>query len=322
MNKKQIPIFFAVDDNYVPCLAVALQSLIDNSSKNYYYHIRVLYTNIKWKNQKIIKKMQQENIRIDFVNVSKQINKVKQQLYTRDYFSAATYFRLFIPELYPQYNKVLYLDCDIVVLDDIADLYNIDLEDNLIAAAPDGVINDLEPFREYAEKVVGVSSYKHYFNAGVIVMNLEEMRKFKFMDKFLYSLETIKFRVAQDQDYLNRLCKGRVKIISDVWNRMPLRGDKILRKRLKLIHYNMANKNKPWHFDDVLYQEFFWKYAEETVFYDKLLKTRDTYPEEKKKKDALVIENLTALAEKETSCVGDDRRKIKRRKIIKRRWKR
>lgn len=320
MNKKQIPIFFAVDDNYVPCLAVALQSLIDNSSKNYYYHIRVLYTNIKWKNQKIIKKMQQENIRIDFVNVSKQINKVKQQLYTRDYFSAATYFRLFIPELYPQYNKVLYLDCDIVVLDDIADLYNIDLEDNLIAAAPDGVINDLEPFREYAEKVVGVSSYKHYFNAGVIVMNLEEMRKFKFMDKFLYSLETIKFRVAQDQDYLNRLCKGRVKIISDVWNRMPLRGDKILRKRLKLIHYNMANK--PWHFDDVLYQEFFWKYAEETVFYDKLLKTRDTYPEEKKKKDALVIENLTALAEKETSCVGDDRRKIKRRKIIKRRWKR
>lgn len=320
MNKKQIPIFFAVDDNYVPCLAVALQSLIDNSSKNYYYHIRVLYTNIKWKNQKIIKKMQQENIRIDFVNVSKQINKVKQQLYTRDYFSAATYFRLFIPELYPQYNKVLYLDCDIVVLDDIADLYNIDLEDNLIAAAPDGVINDLEPFREYAEKVVGVSSYKHYFNAGVIVMNLEEMRKFKFMDKFLYSLETIKFRVAQDQDYLNRLCKGRVKIISDVWNRMPLRGDKILRKRLKLIHYNMANK--PWHFDDVLYQEFFWKYAEETVFYDKLLKTRDTYPEEKKKKDALVIENLTALAEKETSCVGDDRRKVKRRKIIKRRWKR
>lgn len=320
MNKKQIPIFFAVDDNYVPCLAVALQSLIDNSSKNYYYHIRVLYTNIKWKNQKIIKKMQQENIRIDFVNVSKQINKVKQQLYTRDYFSAATYFRLFIPELYPQYNKVLYLDCDIVVLDDIADLYNIDLEDNLIAAAPDGVINDLEPFREYAEKVVGVSNYKHYFNAGVIVMNLEEMRKFKFMDKFLYSLETIKFRVAQDQDYLNRLCKGRVKIISDVWNRMPLRGDKILRKRLKLIHYNMANK--PWHFDDVLYQEFFWKYAEETVFYDKLLKTRDTYPEEKKKKDALVIENLTALAEKETSCVGDDRRKVKRRKIIKRRWKR
>ena len=127
MNKKQIPIFFAVDDNYVPCLAVALQSLIDNSSKNYYYHIRVLYTNIKWKNQKIIKKMQQENIRIDFVNVSKQINKVKQQLYTRDYFSAATYFRLFIPELYPQYNKVLYLDCDIVVLDDVADLYNIDL---------------------------------------------------------------------------------------------------------------------------------------------------------------------------------------------------
>ena len=310
MNKNRIPIFFAVDDNYIPCLGVAIKSLIDNASKNNLYEIKVLYTNIKGKNQKIIKKMQQDNIKIDFVNVSKHINKVKQQLYTRDYFSAATYFRLFIPELYPEYNKVIYLDCDITILSDIADLYNIDLKENLIAAAPDGVINDFEVFREYAEKVVGVSNYKHYFNAGVIVMNLEEMRKFKFMEKFLYSLETIKFRVAQDQDYLNRLCKGRVKIISDNWNRMPIRKDKVPRRKLKLIHYNMANK--PWHFDDVLYQEYFWKYAKETPFYKDLLKTKDNYPEDKKKKDALVIENLTELAKKESSCIGDDRNNNKR----------
>lgn len=311
MNKNRIPIFFAVDDNYIPCLAVALRSLIDNSSRFNDYHIRVLYTNIRLKNQKIIKKMEQENIKIEFVNVSKHINKVKQQLYTRDYFSAATYYRLFIPELYPEYKKVIYLDCDITILTDIARLYNIPLGNNLIAAAPDGVINDLEPFREYSETVVGVASYKNYFNAGVIVLNLEKLREFKFQEKFLYSLQTIKFRVAQDQDYLNRLCKGRVKIISDNWNRMPIRGDKVVRKRLKIIHYNMANK--PWHFDDVLYQEYFWKYAKKTDFYDKLIKTRNNYPEEKKKKDALVIENLTELAIKETSCVGDDRKtKIRR----------
>ena len=79
---------------------------------------------------------------------------------------------------------------------------------------------------------------------------------------------------------------------------------------LKLIHYNMANK--PWHFDDVLYQEYFWKYAKETPFYKDLLKTKDNYPEDKKKKDALVIENLTELAKKESSCIGDDRKNNKR----------
>ncbi len=313
MNKKQIPIFFAVDDNYIPCLAVTIRSLIANSSKRYEYQIKIMYTNIRGRNQKIIKKMETDNVKIQFVNVSKRINKVKQQLYTRDYFSAATYYRLFIPELYPQYNKVLYLDCDITILSDIADLYNVEMEDNLIAAAPDGVMQDIQIFRDYAEKIVGVHTYRHYINAGVVVMNLEEMRKFKFQEKFLYLLETTKFRVAQDQDYLNRLCKGRIKIIPDTWNRMPIRGDKVSRRRLHLIHYNMAHK--PWHFDDVLYQEYFWKYAKETNFYDKLLKTRDTYPDNKKKTDALVIENLMELAKKESDCVGDDRKKRRKWRI-------
>ena len=51
-NLEVIPIFFAVDDGYVPFLAVALQSLIENSSKNYYYSIKILYTNINEENKK------------------------------------------------------------------------------------------------------------------------------------------------------------------------------------------------------------------------------------------------------------------------------
>ena len=55
-NLEVIPIFFAVDDGYVPFLAVALQSLIENSSKNYYYSIKILYTNINEENKKKINK--------------------------------------------------------------------------------------------------------------------------------------------------------------------------------------------------------------------------------------------------------------------------
>lgn len=304
-NLNTIPIFFTVDDKYVPFLAVALQSLIENSSEKNYYLIKILYTSITEENQEKIKKYEKENVNIEFVDLNYYINKIKNKLYTRDYYSVTTYFRLFIPNLYPQYNKALYLDCDIVLLADVAELYNIDMGDNLVAAAPDDVIQKIEVFQEYVEKVVGVADYRNYFNAGVLLMNLDELRKFDFQKKFLYSLEKIKFAVAQDQDYLNRLCKGRVKIISNVWDKMPISNDTDTND-LKLIHYNLAFK--PWHFEDILYKEYFWEYAKKTEFFDEIIKIRDNYTEEDRFNDKEGDKKLRELAQKECDCVGDDRK--------------
>lgn len=306
MNKETevIPIFFAVDDGYMPFLAVSLQSLVENSSANNYYSIKILYTNISEENQKKISKYERENIDIEFVDLNYYIERIKDKLYTRDYYSATTYFRLFIPNLYPQYDKALYLDSDIVLLADVADLYNTDMGDNLVAAAPDDVIQTIKVFQDYAEKVVGVASYKNYFNAGVLLMNLDELRKFEFQDKFLYALEKIKFSVAQDQDYLNRLCKGRVKIISNVWDKMPIAND-VDAKDLKLIHYNLAFK--PWHFEDILYKEFFWKYAQKTEYFEEIQKIKENYTEEQRFEDMEADKKLRELAQKESDCVGDDR---------------
>lgn len=304
-NLNTIPIFFTVDDKYVPFLAVALQSLIENSSEKNYYLIKILYTSITEENQEKIKKYEKENVNIEFVDLNYYINKIKNKLYTRDYYSVTTYFRLFIPNLYPQYNKALYLDCDIVLLADVAELYNIDMGDNLVAAAPDDVIQKIEVFQEYVEKVVGVADYRNYFNAGVLLMNLDELRKFDFQEKFLYSLEKIKFAVAQDQDYLNRLCKGRVKIISNVWDKMPISNDTDTND-LKLIHYNLAFK--PWHFEDILYKEYFWKYVKKTEFFDEIIKIRDNYTEEDRFNDKEGDKKLRKLAQKESDCVGDDRK--------------
>lgn len=305
MEKKIIPIFFAIDDGYIPFFGVALQSLIENSSKDNMYVIKVLYVNITEENQKKIKKFAQDNVSIEFVNLNYYINKVKDQLYTRDYYTQTTYFRLFIPELYPQYDKALYLDGDIVVLSDVADLYNIDLGDNLIGATPDGAVQTTKVFQEYAEKVVGLADYNNYFNAGIVVMNLDELRKFKFHEKFLYLLRTVKYSVAQDQDYLNRLCKGRTKIIPDTWDRMPMVGDTVSREDLHIVHYNLSFK--PWHFDDILYEEYFWKYAKKTEFIDEIQVIKATYSQEDRFKDMEMGKNLIALAQKECDCVGDDR---------------
>ena len=297
-NLEVIPIFFAVDDGYIPFLAVALQSLIENSSKNYYYSIKILYTNIEEENKQKISKYKKENVNIEFVDLNYYIKKVKDKLYTRDYYTKTTYFRLFIPNLYPQYDKAIYLDSDIVVLGDIAELYNVNMGNNLIAAAPDDVIQTTKVFQEYAEKVVGVADYRNYFNAGILLMNLDEFRKFNFQEKFLYLLETIKFTVAQDQDYLNRLCKGKVKTIDNAWDRMPIAIDDMKEEDIKVIHYNLAYK--PWHFENVLYKDYFWKYAQKTEFYKQIDDIRKNYTEEERFKDMEQYKNLQ-------DCVGDDR---------------
>ncbi len=303
---KEIPVFFAVDDGYSPFLAVSIQSLADHASPENQYSIKILHTDISVENKKKISKYQRENIDIEFVDLNYYIEKIQDKLYTRDYYSKTTYFRLFIPNLYPQYDKALYLDCDIVILDDIANLYGSDMGDNLVAAAPDDVIQTIKVFQDYVEKVVGVADHRNYFNAGILLMNLDELRKFKFQEKFIYSLGKITFSVAQDQDYLNRLCKGRVKLIDKNWNRMPVTKDKVKPSDVKLVHYNLAFK--PWHFEDILFKEFFWEYAKKTEYFDEILKIRDSYTEEDRFKDKENDQKLRKLAHKESECVGDDRK--------------
>lgn len=307
--KEVIPIFFAVDDGYIPFLAVTLQSIVEKSKEEYYYVVKILYTNISEENKEKINKYKRENIEIEFVNLNYYIEKVKDKLYTRDYFSMTTYFRLFISNLYPQYNKAIYLDSDIVLLTDVAELYMQDIEDNLVGAVADDIIQQNEVFQEYVEKVVGVASYKTYFNAGMLIMNLDELRKTDFQGKFLYLLETVKYSVVQDQDYLNRICKGRVKLLDKSWNVMPNATKDINEADIKLIHYNY--QYKPWHYDNIPYAKYFWDLAKKTEFYNKLAEVKENFTDEMKYQDRVADTKLRELAKKETDCVGDDRAYIK-----------
>ena len=303
--KEVIPIFFAVDDGYIPFLAVTLQSIVEKSKEEYYYVVKILYTNISEENKEKINKYKRENIEIEFVNLNYYIEKVKDKLYTRDYFSMTTYFRLFISNLYPQYNKAIYLDSDIVLLTDVVELYKEDIGDNLVGAVRDDIIQQNEVFQEYVEKVVGVSSYKNYFNAGMLIMNLDELRKNKFQEKFLYLLENVKYSVVQDQDYLNRICKGRVKLLDASWNVMPNATKDVNEDNIKLIHYNY--QYKPWHYDNIAYANYFWNFAQKTEFYDKLQEVKNNFTDEMKYEDRVADEKLRELAKTEASCVGDDR---------------
>ena len=119
--KKVIPVFFATDDNYAPFVAVTLESILDNASKEFQYKFYILTTSISDEYKTAIEKYNSENVSVEFVFLSETIESVKEKFAIRDYYSMATYYRFFIADLFPQYNKALYLDCDIAVLGDISE---------------------------------------------------------------------------------------------------------------------------------------------------------------------------------------------------------
>ena len=119
-------------------------------------------------------------------------------------------------------------------------------------------------------------------------MNLKELRAFGFKNKFLNLLTSVKFDIAQDQDYLNALCQGRVKLIDDRWNFMPLENT-VKDENIKLIHFNLDYK--PWQRDGILYSDLFWKHALETVFLNEIKAIKNKFGKNKIK-HLKMIKNL------------------------------
>ena len=293
-NKKIIPIFYAADENYLPYLTVSVSSLKENASKEYAYEIYVLTTGMHGAPVDKLMEYADEDFRIELVDVSVQMEKVKDSLQLRDYYTGATYYRIFIAGMFPQYEKALYIDSDTIVAGDISELFNVDLADNLIGAVPDGAVAAVPEFRLYTKEVLGIEA-EQYFNAGVILMNLAQFRESDFYGKFCSLLKEYKFCVAQDQDYLNVLCKDKVRFIGMEWNRMPIGG--VDGEEPKIIHYNLTLK--PWHYENILFKEYFWKYARQNAFYERILSDLHAYTKEQKERDANAEKGLIELAVKE-----------------------
>lgn len=275
MNKASIiPIFFACDNDFVKYTTVAIKSLIMNASKDRLYHIHILNTGIDEDKQQIVLDMADEIFSISFDDVSSYMSKVKGTLPLRDYYSHTTYYRLFMADIYPQYDKAIYLDSDVIVKGDIAQLYDHELGENLVAAAPDQVIVQTEVFRQYSEKVLGIDHNK-YFNAGVMIFNCKAFREEGIYDRFSELLNTYTFVVAQDQDYLNVLSKDRVLILDQKWDSEVYGEFLCTEEEMCIIHYNFGTK--PWKNKNGRLADYFWQYAKLTPVYEEIMQVCNTF---------------------------------------------
>lgn len=285
MNNEVIPIFFSVDDNYVPYLAVALNSIIANASAVNKYKIIVLHQGISEENKNKIKSLSKDGFEIEFVAMKDSLECITDRMSNRlraDYFTLTIYFRLFIPTMFPEYDKGIYLDSDIVVLEDIAKLYNIELGDNLIGASVDYSIQNIPEFAKYTSEGVGVK-VSEYINSGILLMDLKKLREANIDSRFLELLNTYHFdSIAPDQDYLNALCYGKIKYLSGKWDTMPADGVPETENPY-LIHYNLFAK--PWCYDDIQYEKYFWHYAKKSGYLEEIQEHKKNYSNEQKKSD-------------------------------------
>lgn len=279
-----IPIFFTTDDNYVPYLCVAIKSITANCDPKQKYQVHVLNSGLSEDFKNKVKTLETNFLKIEFNDVSSHIAAIKLELNKslRDYYSDAIFYRIFISQMFPQYHKAIYIDCDVVVLADIAKLYNTDLQNNYLASVTDEVAQSAPIFVDYVENAVGVP-IKQYFCSGVILFDLDAMRKHEVDRKFVSLLTTYNFTsVAPDQDYLNVICKDHVLYLHPGWdkqaNETPYDDD------LYLVHYNMFRK--PWLYHDVPYEKYFWQYAKNTPFYENMLQSRANYTDAQKQCDA------------------------------------
>lgn len=299
-QKPVIPVFFTIDNSYAPYLGVALKSLIENASRENNYHIHIIHEDLSEENQKILKDMEEDGFEIrfqemqDMMEFMKLITDREENLLRCDYFTMTIYFRIFLADMFPEYDKGIYIDSDIVVPGDISGLYDHELGDNIIGACPDHSVCDVPPLAHYMEEAVGVNRYQ-YINSGVLLLNMKKMREIEFSRKFLSLLNTYHFDcIAPDQDYFNAMCKDQILFLDEEWDAMP-NDDKPPVENPSLIHYNLFDK--PWCYPNIMYEDYFWKYAKKTPYYDELIDFRDNYPEEQKKNDEKSLNYLTEKAD-------------------------
>ena len=288
-----VPVCFSVNNAFLPYTGVMIQSIIDHANNKDNYDIIVLCSDAdeKQKNKMFSLANGKDNISIRFYDVSKFFDIPKHlftdNVYTQTSYSHEIYYRLLIPSLMPDYEKVLYFDGDMIALTDVANLYHsTTLGDNLIASSRDyaGLCHcykEGDERRAYREEVLGLSNVDDYILSGTLVINVPEFNK-AYTGKELMEIAGSKEWRQHDQDVLNVICENRILLIDGGWdylqdfgwiNYLPnwLKEEYLeTSKNIKVAHF--AGQRKPW-VTNSQNSDKFWDICIRTPFFNDVIES-------------------------------------------------
>ncbi|KLV17836.1 hypothetical protein ABW02_24520 [Niallia circulans] len=272
---EKINVVFSVDNQYNQHFAAALTSLLVNTIESSRLNIVVIDGGIEETKKKLISEIVEKyNGDLSF----KRINRKELNGANLDgHISEATYYRLMISELFREdVKKVIYLDCDILVRKDITELWNIDIGDFVVGAIK---------FNEYdGYDKIDIPKGAPYFNAGVLVINLDKWRKENITIKaFEYIKKYPEKLIAHDQSILNFLLHDNWFQIDYKWNLRTqlfsldyksagfdnIESFEEVKENPSIVHFTTASK--PWHYlnDHPFKKEYFFYLDKSGYKYDK-----------------------------------------------------
>ena len=287
-----VAIMLATSNDYAPYASVMIQSIKENADKDRNYDIVVvgnLFDSIK----KPLEGMVEKNIAIRVVDINPLLDNIDLFiLSTKHHFTVETYYRFFIPQLFHQYEKVLYLDVDMVVFRDVAELFDTDMGDNWWAVTRErcidilGFIPDTWVEKElfpYLKKTLKMDSVFDYFQGGVMIWNVRQCIKDRVHEQLIDRLSEIKTPKVMDQCVMSSLANGRhLHWLHGKWNATwciflwtegsETTAYKEVMHHLDdpyIIHFN--SYIKPWDEPNRPNANKFWPYARKTPFYETIL---------------------------------------------------
>lgn len=257
-----INIVFAADSNYAQHATVAMISIIRHTKSQERLRFFVLADNIP-KTTKEKMKLSVIDKCADIVFVDIDAAKISKY-YVSGQLSRTAYARLEMAKWLPaDIDKVIYLDCDLIVFSDIVELWDYDLEDKPLGAVPDyGIMTSHKDF-VIKQKTLAMQVNDSYFNSGVLVLSLAKWRKNNYTEKLQELVVTNNYQ-HHDQDALNKLFYNNWQSLPLRWNIIPpvwQLFQKILwrakfrrraleaRKNIAILHY--AGGYKPWEYKPI-----------------------------------------------------------------------
>ena len=279
--RDKVVVAFAVNKEFVPYCFVAIFSLIDHIESVREYEIIILETELSEEDIELLGSLSNDKVIVRCINISEYIRNIVFE--ESIHLSVETYYRLFIPAVLSQYERVLYLDSDLCVLRDVAELFDEDIE-----GYPVGAIQDVHSKNIRNHSIdIGNLDYHYVFNAGVLLINTKEFEKQNIRNRCLeelrkdYAKKNRKL-VFADQDALNIVLYRNFRELEKKWNCQwfytwrPEALDDDYRERYfndlnnaYIIHY--SGDIKPWKHPDKEKAELFWKYAAKTSVFQRIL---------------------------------------------------
>ena len=285
---QKVGIAYGLNNQYTYPTLVSMTSILENSSSHTYYIFYILVDEKTFKNnnKQMLISLEKKYDRCE-VNIIEISDENLKNANTKRYPLAA-YYRLILAEIIPDLNRIIYLDGDTLIYDDLSEMYNLEMGNNIILGFVDNSYKKAEEF--------GIQTYK-YIVSGVLLINLKKIRKENITQKFFEFMDKYQDKLTQeDQTVINIVLHGRIGLLPPkfgMWN--------FHTKDSLLNHNNYGNQNlgikaydekeiikawntpsiihyvraKPWRIrtkiTHIKFHEDWWEYAKRTNYYKNIV---------------------------------------------------